>query len=475
MKKGKLFIENFLVYGVGGVISKIVPFIMLPIVTRLMPDSTYIGINDMLSTVLQFGTAIATLGMYDAMFRMFFEGSDEKFKKNVCSTTLLFTIGSSLIIFCLMIFMRNYIARLFLDNRQYSYLIVLAAVATLIGSTNGIISAPTRMQNQRKIFLFTNTVSPILAYMISIPMILKGYFVIALPLGTLISSIIIEIIFGILNYRWFLPRYFDIKLLKPLLYIAVPTAPCFLVYWIFGSCDKVMITNMLGLDAAGIYSVGGKLGQMSQLIYMAFAGGWNYFAFSTMHDNNQVKERSLIFEYLGTIAFAVGAFMCAWSHSLFKLLFVGDYVQGYIVAPYLFLAPLLQMLYQVAGNQFLIVKKTLLVPLILAVGAISNIVLNYILIPAMGIEGAAIATLIGYVITNITNCFVLIKMKLLAISNRFFCAILLMVIYFVGWRSFYKDNTLIALILAVGMAVLYGLLYRTELIAGYNIIKQKRG
>lgn len=37
--KAKLFLENFLVYGLGGVINKIVPLIMLPIVTRLMPNT----------------------------------------------------------------------------------------------------------------------------------------------------------------------------------------------------------------------------------------------------------------------------------------------------------------------------------------------------------------------------------------------------------------------------------------------------
>ena len=49
-----------------------------------------------------------------------------------------------------------------------------------------------------------------------------------------------------------------------------------------------MITNMLGIDAAGLYAVGSKLGMASQLIYMAFAGGWQYFAFSTMKEKDQV-------------------------------------------------------------------------------------------------------------------------------------------------------------------------------------------
>ena len=51
MNKLKLFLENFIVYGLGGIISKIIPVIMIPIVTRIMPTSEYYGINDLSNTV----------------------------------------------------------------------------------------------------------------------------------------------------------------------------------------------------------------------------------------------------------------------------------------------------------------------------------------------------------------------------------------------------------------------------------------
>lgn len=71
-----------------------------------------------------------------------------------------------------------------------------------------------------------------------------------------------EVAFGIMNREWFDPRRFDFKLLKELLAIAIPLLPNFLIYWVFNSCDKVMITNMIGIGAAGIYSVGSKLGYL---------------------------------------------------------------------------------------------------------------------------------------------------------------------------------------------------------------------
>lgn len=153
-------------------------------------------------------------------------------------------------------------------------MVYISAIATLVGATNSIVSAPTRMQNKRKIFLITNTISPILSYSISIPMLLAGYYTIALPLAAVISGVTMEITFAILNKEWFRPKRFDRKLLKQMLVIAIPLMPNFLIYWIFNSCAKVMITNIGGLGDAGIYSVGSKLGNCSQLIYTAFAGGW---------------------------------------------------------------------------------------------------------------------------------------------------------------------------------------------------------
>ena len=474
MKKLKLFIENFLVYGLGSIISKIIPLIMVPIVTRLMPSSDYYGISDLSNTVVSFGSALAVMGMYDAMYRMFFEKDGESYKKKICSTALCFTLITSLVIFLVMLLTKNLIAQCFFGDRQYAYVVYLSAMATLVGATNSIISAPTRMQNKRKIFLVTNTISPLLSYSISIPMLLAGHYVIALPVAAVISGVTMEVAFGIMNREWFDPRQFDFTLLKELLAIAIPLLPNFLIYWVFNSCDKVMVTNMIGIGAAGIYSVGSKLGHASQLIYTAFAGGWQYFAFSTMKDNDQVESTSNIFEYLGVLSFSCTAFVFALAQSIYQILFTGDYVSGYIISPYLFLAPLLQMLFQVACNQFLVVKRTWPNMLILSGGAIANIAINYYLIPVLGIEGAAIATLAGYAISDIVGVLVLQKMNLLRIQPRFIATTGMMLVYIFVWRLIIKDNVLVSFIAAILTSLLMVLLYRKDLTKLLENLKGKK-
>ena len=464
MKKLKLFVENLLVYGLGGVISKIVPLVMVPIITRMMPNTEYYGLSDLSNTLISIGSALAVMGMYDAMYRMFFEKEETEFKKKVCSTALLFTIMTSAVVFVIMCLLARPIAALFFSDATLGYLVYLSAIATLVGATNSIISAPTRMQNKRTVFLIANTVSPLLSYGISIPLLLGGHYIIALPLAGIISGVTMELTFYLLNRSWFTFKGFDLKLLKTMLLIAIPLLPNFLIYWVFNSSDKLMITNLMSVGAAGIYSVGSKLGHASQLIYMAFSGGWQFFSFSTMKDDDQVRSNSAIFEYLGAISFVATAFICALSFPIYRLLFEPEYLEGYIIAPYLFAAPLLQMLFQVACNQFIIIKKTWPNMLILSSGALVNVALNFILIPILGIEGAAVATLIGYVVSDIICALVLCKMKLMVISKRFVFTVLLTAAYFVIWRLFIPTNAILGLVLAVSFTAAVAVIYKKDLI-----------
>lgn len=464
MSKLKLFLENFFVYGLGGVMSKIVPLIMVPIVTRLMPDSSYFGISDLSNTIVSFGSALAIMGMYDAMYRMFFEKEDLEFRKEICSTTVFFTLSASFVVSALVFLFRKPLSTLVFGSEDYIYLVCLSSVAVFVSATNSIVSAPTRMQNQRKIFLVMNTVTPIMSYSVAVILLMNGHYVIALPVASILTGIISEIVFFLLNQTWFSIRKIRIAHLRPLLTIAIPLLPNFLIYWIFHSCDRLMLTNLIGASATGIYAVSAKLGQVSQLIYTAFSGGWQYFAFSTMKEENQVKTNSLIFEYLGILSFSATTFVFSLAEPIFSFLFPAEYHIGFLAAPYLFLAPLLLMLYQVIGNQFLIIKKTWPTMLILSVGAIVNLFLNWFLIPCLGVEGAAIATLSGYVISAIICCIVLCRMKLMILTKRFLTASFIMLFFILLWRFMLINSVLWSLMASILCCCIFLLLYRKDII-----------
>ncbi|MCR5603855.1 MAG: polysaccharide biosynthesis C-terminal domain-containing protein [Lachnospiraceae bacterium] len=474
MSKLKLFVENFIIYGLGGMINKLIPLIMIPIITRLMPDSTFYGISDMANTIVSFGTAIAVMGMYDAMYRMFFEKEEMEYKKKVCSTTLVFVIFTAAVTGILIVLFKDIMSERFLGSAQYSFIIYLVAFNVFIDAVNTVVASPTRMQNHRKTYLATNFTGPFLSYSMSIILLMKGHYLIAMPLGLVISSVTINVTYLIINRSWFFPRLFDAELLKVMLPIGIPMAVNILTYWVFNSCDRLMITNLINVGESGVYAIGSKLGHASQLVYTAFAAGWQYFAFSTMKEGDQVESNSMVFEYLGVVSYVITMFVCAFSYDIFRLLFTEEYLRGYIVAPYLFLAPLLLMLFQVIANQFLVIKKTWPNMLILIAGALMNVGLNYCLIPVMGIEGAAIATLAGYVAALLIASIVLVRMKLLRISGRFIIATTVMAAVMLVWRFEFTDRMLPMIVTAVAGGAVVVLLYIKDLKMLYGIV-MKRG
>lgn len=464
----KLFLENFFVYGLGSILRKIAPLIMLPIVTRLMTDTTYYGLSDLSNITVTFGSTIALMGMYDAMFRMFFERDDFEYKKEVCSSALCFVLISGITVCLILFIFKTYFSVWIFNDKKYINLLNFTSLSILISTLSTIVIAPTRMQNKRKIFLVTNTISPILSYSISVPMLLHKNYLYALPTAGFFTSSMMLLFFYILNRKWFDFKKVNMHLIKEMIKIGAPLMPGFIIYWIFTSCDRLMISKQIGNNFVGVYSIGARVASISQFIYVAFAGGWQYFAFSTMKDNDQVELISKIFEYLALVAFSAFVVIVPFTNFTFKLFFKGNYVNGYIVFPYLFLAPLLLMLYQTISNQFLVVKKTWPSTLILSVGAVINVILNYFLINTIGIEGAAIATLIGYEVSVIIASIVLSKMKLVIISNRIKIMSLVFILFIILWRLVSPMSIVPAILISLPTLMIFIYLYRKDIYDAYQ-------
>lgn len=420
--RAKLFIENFLAYGLINVLNQVVPIVMLPIVTRLLSDTAEYGRFDMYNTIISFGSSFAILGIYDAMFREYFEKEDLGYKRKITSTALCIVLVASVIVAIILILFNRTFSQLFLGNRESGFIVIIASIGVFFTANQSIIAAPTRIQNNRKVYVISGLANSIVYYMLAIGLILIGLGYKGMIYSNLVASVLLTISFFVLNMSHFNIRLFDRKIARELLKIGIPMLPTFLIYWVFHSLDKIMITNMLDLAEVGIYSIGSRVASVSQFIYLAFAGGWQFFAFSTMKDDDQVELTSKVLEYLGVISFVAFMLATLFDEFVFQLFFTGDYVKGVSVFPYLFLSPLLLMLFQTTGNQFLIIKKSYLITLSLLFGSITNLVLNYVFIQSFGIKGCALATLIGYAVSVLIVILMTIKKNLLKVRIRFILA-----------------------------------------------------
>ena len=458
MSRAKLFLENFFLYGLINVINKIIPFLLLPIITRMLSDPSDFGVYDMYNTIIGFGSPLAMLGMYDAMFREYFERDDQQYRYNVTATANRIIMVTSIIVSVILLIFNSLFSKLFFGTTIYGSIVIFSAIALVISNNSTIISAPTRIQNKRKVYIFSGLLTSLSYYILAILLIYLGYSYSGMIYANIVSSILLLIFFWVLNRKFFTLGRFDKSIAEELFKIGIPLLPTFLIYWVYNSMDKIMLTNILGTTQLGIYSVGAKVAGISTLIYSAFAGGWQHFAFSTMKDEDYKIMMGKVWENLFVVStcFFAGVFM--FKDIAFNILFEGDYRKGVIAFPYLLFSPFLQMLYQVLGTQFQIIKKTYYSPMMLSIGALVNLVLNAYLIPRIGIEGAAIATLLGFFVTvAITIYIVVILKKLVYFKKRVFIVMAI----FIGVFAFvnYYDIKLYTILICMGYLVLCIALY----------------
>jgi Membrane protein involved in the export of O-antigen and teichoic acid len=462
LSRAKLLLKNFATYGLVQALNKVIPLLLLPVITRLLPDTSDYAVFDMFSLILAFGTSLAVMGMYDAMFREYFEKEDQLFRYNVTTSAQRIVLISSLTLSLLLLVLNRSFSYLFFGTDGYGDIVAYASIAFFLSANVSIIQAPTRIQNKGKLFIVSGLLSSACMYVLSVVLLFLGYSYYGLIYSNIVASLVLLLFFWFLNKKYFTKGKINKKVTKELFKIGLPLLPTFIIYWVYNSMDRIMITNMLGVSDLGIYAIGSRVAQISMFIYMAFAGGWQYFAFSTMKDKDQVQLNSRVFEVLGLISIFSLILVYPFSHLIFSLLFTGEYIQGYIVFPYLYLSPLLLMLYQVVANQFLVVKKSYLSTLCLVSGAVINILLNLYLIKVLGVEGAAISTLVGYIVTLIITCVLTIKMNLFVVSMRFSMICMLTAAYLVVIRLYLFEERLFQSISSVLLLTIFVVLYKKE-------------
>ena len=291
-----LLLSNMIVYGFNQVIVVLIPMIMLPIYSRLLPDISVFGASSLTTTISTLASAIAGFGMFDAAVRFAFDNDDNEFKKKVCSSAFVFMLCSSLVVCLMIILLNRQISILFYGSSDYKGLVVIAGFMAFFTVMNSAALIPIRITNNKKITLINSLIKAVATAVITLVLLFNGFYLYAIPIGSLIGLIVSWFFsFFAVQRKYILLKKADKELIKRMFVFAVPLMITFVSYWIYQSADKIMLSNISNLTETGIYSIGAKVGSVSGVLQNAFASGWAYFAFSTMKDADQKEMIARIF------------------------------------------------------------------------------------------------------------------------------------------------------------------------------------
>ena len=240
--------------------------------------------------------------------------------------------------------------------------------------------------------------------------------------GTLLQIIIAlvfsEMVKTLLSYsfsrKFVRPRFeIDFVLWKHLLKEAWPIALSSVIFIIYYRIDVVMLSMMQGDAPVGLYSAAYKLIDPLQLIPYAFMVSLFPImskAFKTSKDR-LIKSYRLSFRFTLIIVFPIAVGVTLIANKIIFLIYGVEFANSTTALQILIWSMVLGSINWVLINLLIAIDKQKLSTLSTALCAIANVTLNFILIPIMSYNGAAIATVATNAVFFI-SCFYFVSKHL---------------------------------------------------------------
>ncbi len=385
---GMLLASNF--------VTKILSFIMVPLYTSILSTSDY-GTADLINNIALLVLPIFSLLMDEAVMRYTLDKATDN-RQIFTIASILSTVGFVLLM-CI-----SPILLVFETLRPYYWYSVLYYVVSWIYNlTSSYVKGLDKVH-----IMAIGGIIHTFAYLC-----LNILFLVALKIGVYgyllainISNIIVifYFIFSCRIYKNFVNfRTINWNLAKEMVRYALPLIPNYISWWINSASDKFIISIFCGTSVNGIYSVAYKIPSLLNSLTTIFSSAWKISSVDDFGSEESIKFYNRIYSFYSGILLMGAAGLILSSRFIARILFAKDFFAAWEITPILVIAYLFNALAQHVSSIFSASKQTKKIFYASLTGALVNLLLNLILIPKYQGSGAAIATVIGYMVVWIIN------------------------------------------------------------------------
>lgn len=188
----------------------------------------------------------------------------------------------------------------------------------------------------------------------------------------------------------------------------IPLIPHYLSMSILGQGDRIMISRMVGTSEAAIYGVAYNISQLMILVTTAISNSFNPYSYKALkaekYDN--IKRNANLLLLLVAVAVVI---MACFGPELIRIFASEEYYDARWVIPPVALSVYFIFLYPLFSNVEFYFEKNKFVMVASTVGAVLNLILNYIAIPIFGYIAAGYTTLICYILFVVAHYICHIK------------------------------------------------------------------
>jgi len=384
--------------GTVQVLTSLGSFFLLPIITKTLGTYDY-GLWAQINITVSLISPLALMGLSMGFVRFLSSETETKIIKEAVYSILFFVTVSGLLASLLLYIFAEPLATFGFKDPEATYFIQAGSFLILLNVIESVSLIYFRVFRQIKRFSYL-TLFETFAKLFFILVLLKmGYGLLGVIAATLLVQgliFLISLLTIISQIGFFIPRF---TYMKEYLQFSLPLTPTALIRWVTESSDRYLVTYFLGLGSVGVYSAACSIGNLIQLLVSPLQLIL-LPEISKLFDENKIDKvrtymsHSLRYFLLITIPAVFG--ISALAKPLLGVFTTQDFLSGWFVIPIIAFSGLLAGIFQIFVNIMFLVKETKSITYINIVAAASNVLLNLLLIPSIGIGGAALSTLISY-------------------------------------------------------------------------------
>ena len=399
------------VYLVSNILNAVIPFILLPVLTRYLSPAEYGQIAMFQILLAGIGTFIG-FNAIGAANRKFYDGDiNEIVLRQFNGSCVHILIISSLIAFIGIFIFKNQLSEFLAIPTSWILASVIISAFSFITSMR---LGQWQIRSQAKLFGFLQVSSSL------VNMLLSLLFVIVLTQGAkgridaqVITGVLAAIVACILLYK---DRLLQILVWKPqyikeALAFGVPLIPHGIGSLFLNFCDRFVINRDLGINEVGIYMVAVQLSSSLLIIFDAFNKSYIPWLFDKLKmESRNEKIKIVKFTYtlmaslliFSLIPFVIGPFFI-------KFIAGDEFSAAGDVIGLICLGQIFSGMYLLVTNYIFYAKKTKYLAYSTFVSGTIGLILLFILVENYGLIGAASAFVLSKIIHFLIAFFITVK------------------------------------------------------------------
>lgn len=457
---------NIFIFGIGGFGQKILSFFMVPLYTSFLSTEDY-GTVDLLINSVQLFFPILNLSIHDALLSFALDKKNSP--KEVCFIAAKYDVVSIGIFLCGALFLRA-IGIIHISNSYMGFVCILY----IVNLWNLYFSVVAKIYDRIVLLAVSGFCNTLLYLIMNIIMLqylsfgIEGYMI-AYVSGIVLSVLILMIgLYGENKLMKCHNKELSIQMRR----FSTPLIFNQIAWWVNNLLDRYMLTWLIGPQLNGIYSVAYKLPNLLSACQWFVIQAWSISAIEEHDDIAVADYYTKVFSIYCFILSMIASVIMLFNNVLSKILFKNDFYEARLYVPILLLAFIFSGYSYFMGSIFSAEKESVKVMKSTVLGAITNIILNTVLIPSFLIYGAAVATLISNLVMMIYRIAILYKKNSIKINifrSVLINSLLMMQAVFCCYEKYFLQICVMVIIIFFNRDLLYELYLR-----GKNCFKRLR-